>query len=354
MSARKYLFVDRDGTIIHEPADHQIDSLEKLQLEPGVIPALLALQKAGYVLVMVSNQDGLGSPSFPQQDFDIPHQKLMQLLESQGIHFSDVKICPHTLNDGCICRKPNVGLVTEFMRDGVIDYSNSFVIGDRQTDLELAKNIHMQGILYGEENSWDGITTQLTTRQRTATVDRTTNETQIKSQINLDATTPIAIHTGIGFFDHMLEQLAKHGGFSLSVDVKGDLHIDQHHTIEDTALTIGQTLKKALGDKIGIARYGFLLAMDEALAQVAIDLSGRPYFVFTGKFPTDHVGELSCEMIPHFFRSLSESLGAAINIEVRGENTHHMVESIFKGVGRALRQALSKQSDELPTTKGLL
>lgn len=351
MSKIKYLFIDRDGTIINEPADYQIDSLEKLDLEPGVIPALLQLQQAGFKLIMVSNQDGLGTDSFPQAHFDAPHQMLMNILSSQGIRFDDIKICPHKPEDQCQCRKPNLGLVLDYLKNNTMDFNHSYVIGDRKTDHELANNMGIQYIAYG---AWDKITKQLLTQDRTAHVVRKTKETNIDVQVNLDHPNPIAIKTGIGFFDHMLEQLSKHSGIAIRLEVLGDLHIDEHHTVEDTALALGQALREALGDKLGIARYGFLLPMDEALTQVALDLSGRAYFVFDGEFPRENVGELSTEMIPHFFRSLAEGMHATLHIKTTGENTHHMVESMFKGVGRALKQAVNKQGYDLPSTKGTL
>lgn len=354
MNKIKYLFIDRDGTIIDEPADYQIDSLEKLNLEPYVIPALLQLQKAGFKLIMVSNQDGLGTDSFPQKDFDAPHQMLMNILTSQGIHFDDIKICPHKPDDKCQCRKPNVGLVLEYLKSNTMDSKNSYVIGDRKTDHELADNMGVQYIAYNKNNTWDQIAKQLLTQDRVAHVIRKTNETNIDVHINLDSSTPILIKTGIGFFDHMLEQLAKHSGIGMTIEVLGDLHIDEHHTVEDTAIALGNAIREALGDKLGINRYGFLLPMDEALTEVALDLSGRSYFVFEGNFHRDHVGELSTEMIPHFFRSLAEGMHATLHIKTTGENTHHMIESMFKGVGRALKQAIHQQGYDLPSTKGSL
>jgi imidazoleglycerol-phosphate dehydratase / histidinol-phosphatase len=358
MSAPKVLFIDRDGTIIVEPADKQIDSLQKFRLVPDVIAALQRLRDAGYTFVMVSNQDGLGTASFPEPTFREPHEFLRELLASQGIQFAAEFICPHTPADGCKCRKPKTGLLDDYLRAQPIDKQHSYVIGDRETDLELARNLGIQGIRVRTEetpgDTWPEIVSKLTSTARVASVIRKTKETDIKVDVNLDRETPIHIETGLGFFDHMLEQIAKHGGFSLQLSCKGDLHIDEHHTVEDCALALGQALKQALGDKRGIHRYGFLLPMDEALAQVAIDLSGRPYFVFEGQFGRDSVGQLPTELVPHFFRSLAETLGAAINIKVNGENTHHMIEACFKGVGRTLRQAFRITDTELPSTKGAL
>jgi imidazoleglycerol-phosphate dehydratase/histidinol-phosphatase len=355
MSGKKVLFIDRDGTIIVEPPDQQIDSLQKLELVPGVIPALLRLRDAGYVFVLVSNQDGLGTASFPEPSFKEPHQFLQSLLRSQGIVFEHEFICPHFAKDGCECRKPKTGLLDEYLRTEAIDKHSSFVIGDRQTDLDLAANIGVQGLRIGENGlDWARIADQLTRPNRTARVSRTTKETDIAIEVNLDRESPIHVTTGIGFFDHMLEQIAKHGGFSLQLECKGDLHIDEHHTVEDCALALGQALRQALGDKRGINRYGFVLPMDESLVQVAIDLSGRPYFVFEATFGRDQVGQLPTELVPHFFRSLAETLGAAVNIKVTGENTHHMIEACFKGMGRTLRQAIRISDSELPSTKGML
>lgn len=355
MSGKKVLFIDRDGTIIVEPPDQQIDSLAKLELVPDVMPALLRLRDAGYVFVLVSNQDGLGTSSFPEASFKEPHAFLQSLLRSQGIVFEREFICPHFAKDACACRKPKTGLLDDYLRTERIDKSASFVIGDRQTDLELAENIGVQGLRIGTDGlDWSGIADRLARPNRTARVSRTTKETDIAIGLNLDRESPIHVTTGIGFFDHMLEQIAKHGGFSLQLTCKGDLHIDEHHTVEDCALALGQALKQALGDKRGINRYGFVLPMDESLVQVAIDLSGRPYFVFEGTFGRDQVGQLPTELVPHFFRSLAESLGAAVNIQVTGENTHHMIEACFKGVGRTLRQAIRISDTELPSTKGML
>jgi imidazoleglycerol-phosphate dehydratase/histidinol-phosphatase len=355
---QKVLFIDRDGTIIEEPSDEQIDSLEKLRLVDGVIPALIRLRDAGYRLVMVSNQDGLGTPSFPRDNFQKPHDFLTALLVSQGIRFEAEFFCPHFAKDDCACRKPKTGLLTEYLKTVTLDPQHSYVIGDRDTDLQLAKNLNVQGIRLNTPRvpgeTWAHIAERLTKIERTAHVERKTKETDIVIDVNLDREGPSVIHTGLGFFDHMIEQVARHGGFALQLNCKGDLHIDEHHTVEDCAIALGTALKQALGDKKGIGRYGFVLPMDEALAQVAVDLSGRGYFVFEGKFNREHVGQLPTELVPHFFRSLAESMGAAINIKVLGENTHHMVEACFKGVGRTLRQAFRIEGTELPSSKGVL
>jgi imidazoleglycerol-phosphate dehydratase/histidinol-phosphatase len=352
---RRILFIDRDGTLITEPEDQQIDSLEKLELIPGVIPALLELQRAGYELVMVSNQDGLGTDSYPQQDFEVPQQKLLGILESQGIHFSAVHIDPHFEYDNAPTRKPGIGMVLGYLKSGELDLTDSYVIGDRQTDLDMADNMGIAGIRIGEGfESWESIHHLLINRPRQAAVVRKTNETDIRVFVDLDAGGSSEVATGIGFLDHMLDQLASHGGFRLELSCRGDLEIDEHHTVEDCALALGQALDQALGERRGIGRYGFLLPMDESLSQVAVDLSGRPAIVFEADFPRDRVGELSTEMVQHFFASLSQSLGAAIHLKVEGGNTHHMIEALFKGAGRALKPALARQGTNLPSTKGML
>ena len=355
MSTR-ILFVDRDGTLIEEPADHQVDSLEKLRFMPGVFAALTELKQRGFRLVMVTNQDGLGTTSFPRSTFEAPHEFMLHAFRSQGIDFDAVFVCPHFPADGCECRKPRTGLVRGYIRDAAVDLEGSAMIGDRETDLEFARNLGLRGLLVRKDGSdsetWPQIVRSLTARQ--AQVERRTRETDIQVRVGLDATAPIQVVTGIGFFDHMLEQLAKHGGFALELTCRGDLQIDEHHTVEDCALALGEALRRALGTKVGIARYGFLLPMDEAEAKVAIDLSGRAFARFDGRFNREQVGGLPTELVPHFFHSLAESLGAAVHVGVTGENSHHMIEACFKGVGRALRQALRRESDELPTTKGVL
>ncbi len=355
-AALKVLFVDRDGTLVEEPADEQVDSLAKIRFLPDVFASLQQLVRAGYRLVMVTNQDGLGTASFPQQDFQIPQQFILDAFASQGIHFDAICICPHKPADACDCRKPSVRICEDYLREHTIDLQHSAVIGDRQTDIAFAENLGVRGLrvrVGGDPaETWPAIARELLARR--ATVHRRTKETDITVQVDLDAEGPIQISTGHGFFDHMVEQLAKHGGFSMRLACQGDLHIDEHHTVEDCALAIGEALRKALGNKLGIGRYGFLLPMDEARAQVAIDLSGRAYSVFEGKFGRTEVGGLATELVPHFFRSLADTLGAALHISVTGENTHHMVEACFKGTGRALRQAFRREGNELPSTKGVL
>jgi imidazoleglycerol-phosphate dehydratase/histidinol-phosphatase len=354
----KVLFIDRDGTLIEEPPDNQVDALEKVRLVQDVVPSLIRLRDAGFRFVMVTNQDGLGTDSFPRESFELCQNHVLSIFESQRIEFDPIFVCPHRGEDGCACRKPRTGLLTRFLAETTLDLGRSAVIGDRDTDLELASNIGVRGLRLrpadGFEFSWPGIVEALTTSQRLATVTRETRETRIRVTVNLDADGPIRVDTGIGFYDHMLEQIARHGGFSLRLACGGDLEVDEHHTVEDTAICLGEVVRKALGDKRGTARYGFLLPMDESEAKVSLDLSGRSWFVFNGQFPRRSVGGLPTELVPHFFRSFADSLGAALHLEVAGENAHHMVEACFKSVGRALRQALQRSGDEMPSTKGML
>ncbi len=355
MSFRKILFIDRDGCLIEEPQDEQVDSFDKLRLMPDVIPSLLRLKAAGYRFVLVSNQDGLGTASFPQPQFEGPHRLLLQILQSQGITFDAQHIDPSLPEENSPNRKPGIGMLLEYLREPSLDREHSAVIGDRETDLQLAENMGLKGYRIGANGmGWSEIATALLEAPRRAAVERRTRETMISVEVDLDATAPIANSTGIGFFDHMLDQLAAHAGFSLNLECSGDLHIDEHHTVEDCALVLGEALDRALGDRHGIGRYGFVLPMDESLAQVALDLSGRPVFVLDGEFPRESVGGLHTEMVRHFFASLSQALRCAIHVEITGDNTHHMVEACFKGLGRALRPALARGEIGMPSTKGML
>jgi len=341
--------------LIEEPADFQIDALAKFRLVPGMIPALLKLKAAGYEFVMVSNQDGLGTDSFPLADFEPPQQLLLQILESQGIRFSAIHIDPHFEYQNSPTRKPGIGMLLDYLRSGTLDFAHSAVIGDRETDLQLARNLGVRGFRLGpDHDDWAAIAHALADAPRIASVERATSETRIRVTVDLDREAKAEVATGIGFFDHMLEQIGRHGGFALTLTCAGDTHIDEHHSIEDSALALGEALRKALGDKRGIGRYGFTLPMDETLASAALDLSGRAYFVFDGAFPRSEVGGMATELVPHFFRSLCDALGANLHLSVRGDNTHHMVEACFKAFARALRQAIRREGDAIPSTKGTL
>lgn len=362
---KKVLFIDRDGTLIVEPVtDFQVDSLEKLEFIPGVFQWLARIvSELDYELVMVTNQDGLGTKSFPEDTFWPAHHKMMQAFENEGIIFAEVFIDRTFSEDNAPTRKPGTGLLTKYIH-GPYDLENSFVIGDRTTDIELAKNLGSKGILIRNEPipdaalttlSWADIYQFLKSRPRQAVVRRTTKETDISVELNLDGSGKSDIDTGLGFFDHMLEQITKHGQMDLSVKVKGDLEIDEHHTIEDVALTLGEAFIKALGSKKGIERYGFLLPMDDCLAQVAIDFGGRPWLVWEPVFKREKIGEMPTEMFKHFFKSFSDAAKCNLNIKAEGDNEHHKIESIFKAFAKAIKMAV-RQTDNysIPSTKGSL
>ena len=353
------LFVDRDGTLIEEPADFQIDAYEKIRFVKNVIPAMLKLRDAGYQFVIVSNQDGLGSAGYPQESFDGPNNLMLQIFESQGIRFRDVLVDPSWPQDNSPNRKPGIGMMVGYLQDRSIDWARSGMVGDRPTDIQFAGNMKIRGFQlrtgqFGGEWDWEGIAHELADAPRRAIVQRDTKETRIRVFVDLDKVAGAKIDTGLPFFDHMLDQIGRHGGFALEVEAKGDLHIDEHHTIEDTGLALGQALREALGDKRGIGRYGFTLPMDETLASAALDFSGRPYFVFEGEFKRERVGDMPTELVPHFFRSLCDAAGLNLNLKVQGDNDHHKVEACFKALARALRQAIRREGTELPSTKGAL
>ena len=351
----KWLFVDRDGCLVEEPADEQIDRFDKLMLMPDVIPALRKIMAAGFGLVMVTNQDGLGTGSFPQRDFDGPHQWLLALLASQGIRFHEVLIDASRPEDGLDTRKPGTGLVRHYLADDSWSRTESAMVGDRATDMAFAANLGVRGFLTGRSGlAWMDIAHVLCNRPRQARVERHTGETTLRVEVDLDRADQVDIDTGIGFFDHMLAQIARHGEIGIRLECRGDLEVDDHHSVEDCGLALGEALRTALGDRRGIARYGATLPMDDALADAAIDLSGRPWLEFDGRFPRDRVGQMSTEMVPHFFESLCQGLGANLHLSVRGDNAHHMVEACFKAVAYCLRQAVRREHDHIPSTKGVL
>ncbi|MBM3402034.1 MAG: bifunctional histidinol-phosphatase/imidazoleglycerol-phosphate dehydratase HisB [Bacteroidetes bacterium] len=363
---KKVLFIDRDGTIIVEPPiDFQVDSLEKLEFLPYAISSLKKLQDFGYELVMVSNQDGRGTPSFPEDDFQKPHQKMLKTLAAEGIQFAEIFIDDSFPEDNSPNRKPNTGLLTNYLISNLVDLYNSYTIGDRETDVQLAKNIGCKSIFFSDRraentvltsNSWPEICRFLTTRKdRIVELERNTKETKIRLVLNLDGKGEHKIDTGLKFYDHMLDQLAKHSGIDLSLIVEGDLEIDEHHTIEDSAIALGKAFKQALGDKRGIERYGFLLPMDEALVQCAIDFSDRAYFIYEGKFDREYVGDFPTEMFEHWMKSFSEHAGMNLNLKIiDGTNTHHMIEASFKALAKSIKQAIQITGTELPSTKGVL
>lgn len=364
---KKVLFIDRDGTIIVEPpTDYQVDSLEKLEFLPGAISNLRKIaEQLEYELVMVTNQDGLGTDSFPEETFWPAHNKMLQTLENENVVFDEICIDKTFESENAPTRKPRTGLLTKYMQ-GDYDLENSYVFGDRKTDIELAENLGAKAIFISEDEdfraaltttSWDMIFAFLQMPPRKVEISRVTKETDIQIELNLDGTGLCDNNTGLGFFDHMLDQLGKHSGADLKVTVKGDLHIDEHHTIEDTALALGEAYKKAIGDKKGINRYGFLLPMDEALAQVGIDFSGRPWLVWEAEFKREKVGDMPTEMFMHFFKSFSDAAQCNLNVKVEGDNEHHKIEAIFKALAKSIKMAVKRNPedlDKLPSTKGVL
>ncbi len=400
---KKVLFIDRDGTLIIEPEDEQIDSFEKLEFYPGVFQYLARIAKElEYELVMVTNQDGLGTPSFPEETFWPVHNMILKAFENEGVRFSEVLIDRSFPRENLPTRKPGTGMVTHYMK-GNYDLENSFVIGDRMTDVQLAKNMGCQSILLSDPRQakavetinetgatkvlattkapettgspkqtktpettevqeatltttdWGEIYRFLKAEPRKGMVTRSTSETNITVEVNLDGSGKSTISTGLGFFDHMLEQIARHGNIDLTVLAEGDLHVDEHHTIEDVGIALGEAFYKALGSKKGVKRYGFLLPMDDCLAQVAIDFGGRPWLVWNATFLREFIGDMPTEMCMHFFKSFSDNARCNLNIEARGENEHHKMEAIFKAFARAIRMAVKKSHPgEIPSTKGVL
>ena len=353
---KKILFIDRDGTILREPSDEQIDSFEKFSFVPGVISALNFLrQHTDFLFVMVSNQDGLGTESYPEDTFWPTQNLMLDILKGEGITFDAIHIDRSFPEDNLPTRKPGTGMLTDYMT-GNYDLAGSFVIGDRQTDAKLAENLGCRSLILSEELDWQKITELLFAGERTATVKRTTKETDIEVRVCLDGNGKSDIQTGLGFFDHMLEQIAKHGMTDLYIRCNGDLEVDEHHTIEDVALALGECIRKALGDKRGIERYGYCLPMDDCLCQVALDFGGRPWLVWDAEFHREKVGEMPTEMFLHFFKSLSDSAAMNLNIKAEGQNEHHKIEGIFKAFARSLRMAVRRDVThfQLPSSKGVL
>lgn len=369
---KKALFIDRDGTLVVEPPiDYQLDNLDKLEFYPKVFRNLYFIRKnLDFEFVMVTNQDGLGTPSFPEDTFWPAHNKMLKTLDGEGIVFDDILIDKSFPEDNAPTRKPRTGMLGKYMT-GDYDLEQSFVIGDRQTDVELAKNLGCKAIFMQDEfvlpdelkdicvlqtTDWDVISEFLFAGERKAEVKRTTKETDIYVALNLDGKGHCQISTGLGFFDHMLEQIGKHSGMDLTIQVKGDLHVDEHHTIEDTAIALGEAIYKALGDKRGIERYGYSLPMDDCLCSVALDFGGRAWLVWDAEFHRERVGDMPTEMFLHFFKSLSDSAKMNLNIKAEGANEHHKIEGIFKALARALKMAKKRDifNYELPSTKGVI
>ena len=376
---KKVLFIDRDGTLVLEPEDYQVDSFTKLEFYPEVFQYLSKIAKElDYELVMVTNQDGLGTDVHPEENFWPVHQFIIKALENEDIYFSEVLIDKTFPSENAPTRKPNTGLLTRYINNPEYDLQNSYVIGDRITDVKLAKNLDSKGIfIANDENlgaeeiskeesleqyialkttSWKTIYEFLKLESRTASVERNTNETKIKIKLNLDGTGKSNIQTGLGFFDHMLDQIARHGQMDLDIKVSGDLEVDEHHTIEDTAIALGEVFSTALGNKLGIERYGFTLPMDDCLAQVAIDFGGRNWLVWDADFKREKIGEMPTEMFYHFFKSFTDGARANLNIKAEGQNEHHKIEAIFKAFAKAIKSAVKRDPEKmiLPSTKGML
>jgi imidazoleglycerol-phosphate dehydratase/histidinol-phosphatase len=355
---KRILFIDRDGTLIEEPADEQIDAFEKLKFTKGVFRNLHFIREhTDFEFVMVSNQDGLGTDAFPEDTFWPVQNFILQTLESEGITFDEILVDPHFPEDNAPTRKPNTGLVEKYMNDPEYDIANSYVIGDRETDRKFAENIGCKSLILSDEGmSWDKIAELLFAGERTAEVRRTTKETDIHIKVNLDGTGKCDISTGLGFFDHMLEQIGKHGSIDLLIHTKGDLEVDEHHTIEDTAIALGECILTALGNKRGIERYGYCLPMDDCLCSVALDFGGRAWLVWDAEFTREKIGEMPTEMFLHFFKSLSDAAKMNLNIKAEGQNEHHKIEGIFKALARSLKMAVRRDiyHYELPSTKGML
>jgi len=358
LAKKRVLFIDRDGTLIEEPADEQIDAFGKLRFKAGVFRNLaLICQKTDFELVMVSNQDGLGTPSFPEDTFWPVHNFVLQALADEGITFAEQLIDRHFPDDHSPMRKPGTGMVEKYMNDPAYDMSASIVIGDRDTDAQLAANMGCRALILGRDGlTWDKVAELVIGEERTAEVHRVTHETDVLVRVNLDGNGHTDVSTGLGFFNHMLGQIGKHGGIDLTVRTKGDLHVDEHHTIEDTALALGSCLLQALGSKRGIERYGYTLPMDDCLCTVALDFGGRPWLQWHAEFHRERVGDMPTEMFLHFFKSLSDAAQMNLYIEAHGDNEHHKIEGLFKALARSLKMAIRRDiyHYELPSTKGTL
>lgn len=367
---KQALFIDRDGTILKEPEDEQIDSYDKFEFLPGVIRNLNFLRtKLDFEFVMVSNQDGLGTDSYPEDTFWPTHNLMLDVLKGEGVEFDDILIDRSFPSDNLPTRKPGTGMLGRYL-SGDYDMSKCFVIGDRATDAQLAKNMGCRAIIINPQlrgdfagdsdvyvaDTWDKICEIIFAGERTASVRRTTHETDVDVWMNLDGTGECCVSTGLGFFDHMLEQIAKHGGIDLKINVKGDLNVDEHHTIEDTGLALGECIAKALGDKRGIERYGYCLPMDDCLCHVVLDFGGRPWLVWNAEFKREKVGDVPTEMFMHFFKSFSDAAKMNLNIWAEGENEHHKIEGIFKALARSLKMAIKRDiyKFQLPSSKGVL
>ncbi len=351
---KRILFIDRDGTILREPEDEQIDSFEKFSFVPHCITALSFIRRhTDYGLVMVSNQDGLGTDSYPEKDFLPTHNLMLNILRGEGVEFDAIHIDRSFPSDNSPLRKPGLGMLGEYLNKDAYDLAGSYVIGDRESDRQLAKNLGCHFLLPDWEHVREVV---CTTGARVAQVRRTTRETDIEVSLNLDGQGNADIKTGLAFFDHILEQIARHGNIDLTIHCKGDLHVDEHHTIEDVALTLGDALSRAVGDKRGMERYGYALPMDDCLAQVALDFGGRPWLVWDVTFTRERIGDVPTEMFPHFFKSLSDSARINLNIAARGENNHHKIESVFKALAKALKMAVRRDPDHLtlPSSKGIV
>jgi imidazoleglycerol-phosphate dehydratase/histidinol-phosphatase len=374
---KNIIFVDRDGTILEEPRDYQVDSLEKMEFVPGIISGLQLLQQSGYTLILVSNQDGLGTSKYPRKSFDLVQAKMLGLLEGEGVHFDRIFICPHFERQNCACRKPKVGLIPSKVRK-LVDLSRSFVLGDRLTDVEFAENLGVRSVRLLSKNtprkksavqSSPKLRAEFETSNaleacryiaassRSCTVFRNTNETKISASVKIDGRGQYDVETGIPFFNHMIEQLAKHSGMDLKLHCRGDIGIDAHHTVEDVGIVLGEAIRQALGAKKGIRRYGFVLPMDEARCEVLIDLSGRGHLEFEAEFKRPDIGGLPSELVEDFFIALSGALPATVHIRSQGRNDHHKIEGIFKAFAKTLGRAfeLSERArDQIPSTKGSL